>query len=113
MILAVLARNGLPLHDRDVFVSVAGGLRVDEPAADLAVVMAVVSSARDRPLDPDLLVFGEVGLVGEVRGVGLPHLRLREAERHGLRSAWLPLSGVDETSRLRCRGVRRVADLLE
>lgn len=113
MILAVLARAGLPLHDRDVFVSVAGGLRIDEPAADLAVMMAVASSARDQPLDPDLLVFGEVGLVGEVRGVGLPHLRLREGERHGLRSAWVPLSAMDETGKIRTKGIRRVADLLD
>lgn len=111
MLLAVLGREGLDLSDRDCFVSVAGGLRVDEPGADLAVAMALASSARGQPLPPDLLVFGEVGLVGEVRGVGLPQARLREAERHGLRRAWAP-PGVEDAGRLRVEPVRRVGDLL-
>lgn len=112
MLLAVLAREGLDLADRDVFVSVAGGLSVEEPAADLAVAMAIVSSAKVEPLPADLLVFGEVGLVGEVRGVGMPQLRLREAERHGLRRAWVPMGAVEEGSRLKMEGIRRVGDLL-
>ena len=112
MLLAVLAREGLDLADRDVFVSVAGGLSVEEPAADLAVAMAIVSSARAEPLPADLLIFGEVGLVGEVRGVGMPQARLREAERHGLRRAWVPPGAVEEGGRMRTEGIRRLGDLV-
>ncbi len=111
MLLAVLGRAGLDLCDRDVFVSVAGGLQVDEPAADLAVAMAIASSARGEALPADLIVLGEVGLVGEVRGVGMPQVRLREAERHGLRRAWVP-PGVEYAGRLRIDEVRRVGDVL-
>lgn len=112
MLLAVLGRNGLELGDRDVFVSVAGGLRVDEPAADLAIAMAIWSSARGEPLPADLLVFGEVGLVGEVRGVGLPAARLKEAERHGLRRAWVPASAAETSGAMRLRGVRSIREVL-
>ncbi len=111
MILAVLGRSGLHLGERDVFVSVAGGLRVDEPAADLAVALAIASSARGEPLPSDLVAFGEIGLVGEVRGVGQPALRLKEAERHGLRQAWVPASVASE-GRMQVRGVRRVMEVL-
>lgn len=114
MLLAVLGRAGLDLSQRDVFVSVAGGLRVDEPAADLAVAMATWSAALGLPLPEDLLVFGEVGLVGEVRGVGLPTGRIREAERHGLAQAWVPASATEAAgaSRVRARAVRTVAELV-
>lgn len=90
MLLAVLARAGLDLGDRDVFVSVAGGVRVTEPAVDLAVAIALHSSAMGRAVPRDLLVFGEVGLAGEIRGVPSPVVRLKEAERHGFRSAVVP-----------------------
>jgi DNA repair protein RadA/Sms len=114
MLLAVLGREGLDLSDRDVFVSVAGGLSVDEPAADLAVAMAIASSARGEALPADLLVFGEIGLVGEVRGVGMPTARLREAERHGLRRAWVPPAAAEEGGgRIRTEGVRRLRDRLQ
>src|SRR5205823_14265026 len=84
LLLAVLEkRMGLRLHDQDVFLNVAGGLRVDEPAADLAVVAAVASSARGRALADDVAVWGEVGLTGEVRAVGRSEARLREAARQG------------------------------
>jgi DNA repair protein RadA/Sms len=90
MILAVLGRCGLELGDRDVFVSIAGGVRVSETAADLAVAVALHSSATGRIVPADLLVFGEVGLVGELRGVSGSASRLREAERHGFRRALVP-----------------------
>lgn len=113
MLLAVLGRNGVELGDRDVFVSVAGGLRVDEPAADLAILMAIWSSAVGQALPRDLLLFGEVGLVGEVRGVGLPQARLREAERHGLRQAWVPASAAEVGGPMRLRTVRTARELLQ
>src|SRR6185295_14403600 len=93
LLLAVLEkRMRMPLHDQDVFLNVAGGLRIDEPAADLAVVAAVASSARGRPLADDVVVWGEVGLTGEVRGVGRSESRLREAAREGFRRCILPAS---------------------
>jgi DNA repair protein RadA/Sms len=92
MLLAVLGKYGLDLSDRDVFVSAAGGVRVHEPAADLAIAIAIHSSATRRPVPPDLLAFGEVGLVGEVRGVAFPTVRLKEAERHGFKRAIVPAS---------------------
>jgi DNA repair protein RadA/Sms len=93
LLLAVLEKRArLPLHAEDVFLNVAGGLRVDEPAADLAVVAAVASAARGRPLAADVVVWGEVGLTGEVRGVGRAEARLREAVRQGFRRCVLPAS---------------------
>ncbi len=91
MLLAVLERHGgLCVLDQDVFVNVAGGLRVREPAADLAVLIAVASSQLGRPLDPHTVVFGEVGLTGELRPVPGLDLRLAEAARLGFRRAVCP-----------------------
>ena len=89
MILAVLARHGGPgLASADVFVNVAGGVRVDEPGADLAVALAVVSAHRGEPLADSsgtpLACFGEVGLTGELRSVGHADRRLAEAHKFGL-----------------------------
>jgi DNA repair protein RadA/Sms len=112
VLLAVLAKSGLDLGDRDVFVSVAGGVKVQEPAADLAIAVALHSSAFDRPVPPDLLVFGEVGLVGELRGVSAPVARLREAERHGFRRARVPASVENESSSLALVGARTLAEVL-
>jgi DNA repair protein RadA/Sms len=112
MLLAVLGKTGLDLSDRDVFVSVAGGVRVQEPAADLAIAVALHSSALDRPVEPDLLVFGEVGLVGELRGVSSPLLRLREAGRHGFRRARVPASVDGEGAGLKLYGARTLSEVL-
>ncbi len=112
VLLAVLGKAGLDLSDRDVFVSVAGGVRVQEPAADLAIAVALHSSAFDRPVPADLLVFGEVGLVGELRAVSSPLVRLREAERHGFRQARVPASVAGEASALRLLGARTLAEVL-
>ena len=88
MLLAVLeARCGLVIGTRDVYLNVAGGLRVSEPAADLAVAAAIVSSELGRPAPPATVFFGEVGLAGEVRAVGQAEARLKEAGEAGLRSA--------------------------
>ena len=91
MLIAVLHRHGgIPMSDQDVFVNVVGGVRITETAADLAVLMAVMSSLRDRPLPPDLAVFGEVGLAGEIRPVPNGEERLREAAKHGFKRVILP-----------------------
>jgi DNA repair protein RadA/Sms len=95
LVLSVLEKRlGYRMISHDVFVNVAGGVRVQEPAADLAVLVAVASAMRDRSLRPDLVVFGEVGLGGEVRGVPRLEARLREAARMGFRYALVPKSNL-------------------
>jgi DNA repair protein RadA/Sms len=93
LITAVLSRRvGLRLFDQDVFANVIGGLEVREPAADLAIALAIASSVRDRPVAADLAVIGEVGLSGEVRAVSQTIPRLKEATRLGFRRCLLPRS---------------------
>jgi DNA repair protein RadA/Sms len=95
MLLAVLHRHGgLQVGDQDVFVNVVGGVKVMETSADLALLLAIVSSLRDRPLAPDLLVFGEVGLSGEIRPVPSGQERLNAAAKHGFRRAIVPEANV-------------------
>lgn len=91
MLLAVLHRHcGVSLGDSDVFANVVGGLRVAETAADLALALAVLSSFRERPVDPGLVVFGEIGLTGEIRPVPFGEERLAEAGKHGFSRALVP-----------------------
>lgn len=91
MLLAILHRHGgVLVGDQDVFVNVVGGVRVAETSADLALVLAIVSSFRDRPLERELMVFGELGLSGEVRPVPSGQERLREAAKHGFKKAIVP-----------------------
>ncbi len=91
MLLAVLHRHGgLYMADQDVFVNVVGGVKVTETSADLALLLAIVSSFRDQPLPKDLVVFGEVGLAGEIRPVPGGQERLQEAAKHGFARAIVP-----------------------
>ncbi len=91
MLLAVLeTRCGLRLGATDVWLNVAGGLRIGEPAADLAVAAAIASAASDRPTDPGTVYFGEVGLSGEIRQVAQAEARLKEAHKLGFTAACLP-----------------------
>jgi DNA repair protein RadA/Sms len=91
MILAVLEKRlGIKFGNSDVFVSVAGGIRVTEPAADLGLALSIVSNHDGRPLPDGLVVIGELGLAGEVRRVGQLERRLQEAARHGLTRALIP-----------------------
>jgi len=91
MLLAVLNRHsGVATHEQDVFVNAVGGVRIEEPASDLAVALAVLSSIRDRPLPRGLVVFGEVGLAGEIRPAARGQERLREAAKIGFSSALIP-----------------------
>jgi DNA repair protein RadA/Sms len=91
MLLAVLHRHaGIACFDQDVFVNAVGGVRINEPAADLAVLLAIVSSLRGRPLPPRLVVFGEIGLAGEIRPVQRGQERLREAAKLGFTRALIP-----------------------
>ena len=91
MLLAVLHRHGgISVGDQDVFVNVVGGVKVLETSADLALILSVISSFRDSPLPKDLVVFGEVGLSGEIRPVANGQERLREAAKHGFSRAIVP-----------------------
>jgi DNA repair protein RadA/Sms len=95
LLLAVLAqRAACDVLDRDVFVNVAGGVKLAEPAIDLGVAAAIASSARGRALDPHTVVFGEVGLAGEIRAVTLCEQRLSEAARLGFKRAIVPAQNV-------------------
>ena len=91
MVLAVLeARCGLILAGKEVYLNVSGGLRVVEPAADLAVAAALVSAATDHPVPAEVVVFGEIGLSGEIRAVSQAEARLKEAAKLGFTGAWTP-----------------------
>jgi DNA repair protein RadA/Sms len=92
MITAVLdARCGLSMGANDIYLNIAGGLRIVEPAADLAVAAALVSALKDRPVPADTVVFGEIALSGEVRPVGHTEARLKEAAKLGFSAAWMPV----------------------
>lgn len=91
MLLAVLHRHaGIATYDQDVFVNVVGGLRVTETGADLSMLLSVISSLKNKLLPPDLIVFGEVGLSGEIRPVASGQERIREAAKHGFKKAIVP-----------------------
>ncbi len=95
MLLAVLHRHGgVPLAGQDVFINLVGGVRLAETAGDLAIVAAVLSSLKDRPLPRDWVIFGEIGLTGEVRPVPHGEERLREAAKHGFKRAIVPAANV-------------------
>jgi DNA repair protein RadA/Sms len=117
LLLAVLEkRRRMQLHDQDVFLNVAGGLRVDEPAADLAVIAAVASSVHGRPLPGDVVLWGEVGLTGEVRSVARSEARAREAARQGFGRCVLPagnVRGLRPVEGLRVQGVTALDQLFE
>ena len=107
LLLAVMEkRAGLNLLGDDVYVNVAGGMTVDEPAADLGVVAAVASSVRNRPVGSSTAVFGEVGLGGEVRAITQPALRVREAARMGFERCIVPLASADLPKSDRPAGMR-------
>jgi len=114
LILAVLERRvGVALADRDVFVNVAGGLEILEPAADLAVPLAAASSRMGRPLPGALALIGEIGLGGEVRGVSRVEARLAEASRMGFDAALVPVAAAGLTAPgVRVVAVRHLSDAL-
>ena len=93
-------RLGLQLSGSDVYVNVAGGLTVNEPAADLGIVAAIVSSYRNRAIAPDRVIFGEVGLAGEIRSTSQTPLRIREAASMGFRQCIVPHNGLATPSSL-------------
>lgn len=95
LLLAILSRHsGTAIHGMDVFLNVVGGLQVTEPAADLPVLFAILSSLRNKPLPQDLIAFGELGLSGEIRPVPGGQERLKEAAKHGFKTAVVPSANV-------------------
>lgn len=116
MLLAVLHRHGgLYMADQDVFVNVVGGVKVSETSADLALLLAIVSSFKDRPIDKNTVVFGEVGLAGEIRPVPGGQERLQEAAKHGFTRAIVPKANVPKTkiAGLETIGVSKVEQALQ
>jgi DNA repair protein RadA/Sms len=120
LLLAVLEkRAGLNLAGDDVFVNIAGGMTIDEPASDLGVLAAIASSVRNRVIAPTTAVFGEVGLAGEVRGIAQAPLRIREASQMGFLRCVMPEANIDPEERResgdRCElvGVRTVGEALD
>lgn len=116
LVLAVLEKRAdLRLSDKDVFVNVAGGVRLDEPAADLAIALALASSLHDRPVPDDLLVFGELGLAGEVRAVNMARPRIAEGSKFGFKMCILPPGCVSDaqTPSMRLLGASGIAAALE
>jgi len=117
LLMAMLERRvGVELLGDDVFVNIAGGLEVDEPAVDLGVVAAIASSFRNTPVDAHTAVFGEVGLTGEVRGTTQAVVRAREAQALGFKTIIMPssnTSGLERMLGLRAVGVRSVEEALE
>ena len=116
MHLAVLHRHcGITLADQDVFANVVGGVRIQETGADLALLLAVLSSFRDRILPRDLIVFGELGLTGELRPVANGQERLREAAKHGFKQAIVPFPNrpKEKLPNMAVHGVKNLSAALE
>ena len=116
LLLAVLEkRAGLNLIGDDVFVNVAGGMTIDEPASDLGILAAIASSVRNRPIPQTTAMFGEVGLAGEVRGIAQASLRIREAAQMGFARCILPEANIDPKEPAACElvGVRTIGEALD
>jgi len=117
MLIAILQRHGnIPLYDHDVFINAVGGVRIAETGADLAIILAILSSYRNRPLDARRLVFGEVGLSGEIRPVPNGEERLREASKHGFQSAIIPRANMPKSAsykEMKLIPVSHLADTLD
>lgn len=116
MLLAVMHRHaGIAMFDQDVYINVVGGVRISETAADLPVLLSALSSFRNRPLPSDLIVFGEIGLAGEVRPVANGEERLAEAKKHGFKRAIVPMANSPKRpiKGLRVDGVHRLHQALD
>ncbi|MCD6302173.1 MAG: DNA repair protein RadA [Anaerolineae bacterium] len=117
LLAAVLSKRvGLRLGDQDVFVNIVGGLRVREPAIDLGIAISIASSHLNRPVRQDLVVFGEIGLAGELRSVGRSEQRLREAAKLGFRCAVLPKTrhqGLTDSDGFQVHAVRTLAEAID
>lgn len=117
LLMAVLEKRlGLQMNGCDAYVNLAGGIRIQEPAVDLGMVMAIISSFKNRPVDESTVVFGEVGLSGEVRAVSLAEQRLQEAVKLGFTTCVIPKANADmlkNTKRIKVIGVSNVQEAIE
>jgi DNA repair protein RadA/Sms len=116
MLLAVLHRHaGVAVYDQDVFINAVGGVKITEPAADLAILAAIMSSSKNRPLSRGLVVFGEIGLAGEIRPAPRGQERLREAAKLGFSRAVIPKANVPKQKMegLEIIGVERLSEALD
>src|SRR5699024_9835336 len=116
LLLAVLHRHGgLQMADQDIFVNVVGGVKVTETSADLALLLALISSFRNRALPRDLVVFGEVGLAGEIRPVPSGQERISEAAKHGFRRAIVPFANRPKNTieNMQVFAVKKLSDALQ
>ena len=116
LLMAVLEkRAGLHLGDWDAYVNLAGGMKLGEPAIDLGIVIAIASSYKNKVVDPELLIFGEVGLSGEIRGVSMAEQRVREAEKLGFTACLMPkanLEGIQGKYQIRLIGVANIKEAM-
>jgi DNA repair protein RadA/Sms len=118
MLLAVMHRHaGIAMFDQDVFINIVGGVRLTETSADTALILAALSSFRDKPLPNDIFTFGEVGLAGEIRPVPNGQERLREAAKHGFKQAIIPKANLPRKGEtiegLNIIAVQRVSELID
>lgn len=117
LLMAVLEKRcRFEMSRYDAYVNIAGGMRMNEPALDLAIVMALISSLKDRAIDPRTVIFGEVGLSGEVRGVSMAEQRVNEAVKMGFETCILPqicLDRLKKTDKIRLLGVRNVREAID
>jgi len=117
LLLAVMEKRlGMHLAGQDVYVNVVGGLHIDEPAIDLGIVASVTSSLREVPIEPGLLVLGEVGLGGEVRAISQAEMRIREAAKMGFKRCLLPernLAKLEPIDGIELIGIREVGEALD
>ena len=117
LLMAVLEKRlGLQMGNCDAYVNIAGGIKIQEPAIDLGIAMAIVSSFKNRPIDNGMIVMGEVGLSGEVRAVSMIPARVQEAKKLGFTSCIIPyvcLDSVKDISGIRIIGVRHVGEAMD
>ena len=117
LLMAVLEKRlGMALGDCDAYVNIAGGIRMNEPAIDLGIVLALVSSYQNKVTDPHMIVFGEVGLSGEVRAVSMPKQRVLEAKKLGFQTCMLPAVSMDSVGKvegMRLIGVKNVGEAIQ
>ena len=117
LLMAVLEKNvGVRLADQDAYINIAGGMKVSEPATDLGLILAIISSFRNRPIAEDMICFGEVGLSGEVRSVNMVEQRIAEAHKLGFKQCILPkvcMKNIQKPDGMLLKGVENVREALE
>ncbi len=117
LLVAVMEKRlGLPLLNQDIFLNITGGITIEEPGADLGVIGSIASSFKDQRIDPEIVVFGEVGLGGEVRGISHPEARIKEAARLGFRRCLLPKQNQDKMKvpkEIELIGIRTIQEAMD